>query len=152
MVSVIQPSKNWGQQNKYTDRYTSQNWNQFLYSFWCSVFNSRLLARQQRNQYQVSKGFVQKKKKQEHIKDRNLSIYIHIRNVKKVWKSDKIKKFPKIKALILLKFPCLVKDSCPNCHPLPVFIFHLSVRHLKSCGDLNGEYTQQPILDLNHWI
>lgn len=76
-----------------------------------------------------------KTKQKQHIKDRNLSIYIHIRNVKKVWKSDENKKLPKIKALILLKFPCLVKDSCPNCHPLPVFIFHLSVRHLKSCGD-----------------
>lgn len=44
-------------------------------------------------------------KQQQHIEDRNLSIYIHIRNVKKVWKSDKNKKLPKIKALILLKFP-----------------------------------------------
>lgn len=69
-----------------------------------------------------------------HLRPKSVHI-LHIRNVKKVWKSDKNKKLPKIKALILLKFSCLVKDSCPNCHPLPVFIFHLSVRHLKSCGD-----------------
>lgn len=98
----------------------------------CSLDNNEIKK-------QFAKDFFLQKKQQQYIKDRNLSIYIHIRNVKKVWKSDKNKKLPKIKALILLKFPCLVKDSCPNCHPLPVFIYHLSVRHLKSCGDLNGE-------------
>lgn len=64
----------------------------------CSLDNNEIKK-------QFPRVFSPKQQQQQHIEDRNLSIYIHIRNVKKVWKSDKNKKLPKIKALILLKFP-----------------------------------------------
>ena len=64
----------------------------------CSLDNNEIKK-------QFPRVFSLKQQQQRHIEDRNLSIYIHIRDVKKVWKSDKNKKLPKIKALILLKFP-----------------------------------------------